>query len=262
MPQPDAEAAAFYTGVLRALGAAGVPFLVGGAYALNGYCAIERHTKDLDIFVRRADCERACAVLSDAGYATEATHPHWLAKVQAPFAQIDLIFSSGNGICEVDDDWFRHAGEGRVLGVAVPIVPAEEMIWQKAFVMERERYDGADVAHLLHDCAGRLDWHRLLDRFGARWRVLLGHLVLFGFIYPAQRDRIPRGVMDELLGRLRRELDAPPPADPHCHGTLLSREQYLGDIAARGYADARLAPLGTMSEEDVAHWTAGIAGAR
>ena len=25
----------------------------------------------------------------------------------------------------------------------------EESLWQKAFIMERERYDGADVAHLL-----------------------------------------------------------------------------------------------------------------
>lgn len=34
---------------------AGLPHLVGGAFALRHYAGIERHTKDLDVFVRRAD---------------------------------------------------------------------------------------------------------------------------------------------------------------------------------------------------------------
>ncbi len=58
------------------------------------------------------------------------------------------------------------------------------MIWSKAFIMERERYDGADIAHLILACGRDLDWRRLLGRFGRRWRVLLSHLVLFGFVYP------------------------------------------------------------------------------
>jgi hypothetical protein len=40
------------------------------------------------------------------------------------------------------------------------------MIWSKAFIMERERFDGADVMHLIHENANRLDWNRLLERFG------------------------------------------------------------------------------------------------
>ena len=53
--------------------------------------------------------------------------------------------------------------------------------------MERERYDGADIAHLLRARADQLAWRRLLRRFGPHWRVLLGHLVLFGFVYPGER---------------------------------------------------------------------------
>ena len=62
--------------------------------------------------------------------------------------------------------------------------------------MERERYDGADVAHLLRAHGDRLDWPRLLRRFGPHWRVLLSHLVLFGFIYPGERALVPAWVMD------------------------------------------------------------------
>ena len=36
-----------------------VPFLVGGAYAFAHYTGIVRHTKDLDLFVRRPT-PRAC----------------------------------------------------------------------------------------------------------------------------------------------------------------------------------------------------------
>ena len=46
---------AFYVRTLAVLNEAGVPFLVGGAYALAKHAAIERHTKDLDIFVRTDD---------------------------------------------------------------------------------------------------------------------------------------------------------------------------------------------------------------
>jgi hypothetical protein len=62
--------------------------------------------------------------------------------------------------------WFRHARSDQVLDVPVLIAPPEESIWSKAFIMERERYDGAEVAHLLRACAGRMDWQRLLQRFG------------------------------------------------------------------------------------------------
>jgi len=124
--------------------------------------------------------------------------------------------------------------------------------------MERERYDAADVAHLIRALGPQLDWPRLLWRFGDHWRVLLSHLVLFGFIYPGERWRIPGDVMHELTSRLSAEIHASHPDERLCGGTLLSRAQYLHDVEAWGYRDARLAPTGAMSVDDVARWTAGI----
>jgi hypothetical protein len=43
-----------------------------------------------------------------------------------------------------------------------------------------------------------------------------------------------------------------------CAGTLLSREQYLHDVEQLGYVDGRLTPASTMTEADVATWTAAI----
>jgi hypothetical protein len=176
-----------YRKAIEVLHGSKVPFLVGGAYALNHYTGIKRDTKDFDIFVFPRDIKHVLEVLSAAGYQTELTFPHWLGKAYCGEHHIDVIFNSGNGVSVVDDAWFEHAVDSEILGIPVRISPPEEMIWSKAFVMERERYDGADIMHLLLACGKNLDWPRLLSRFERHWRLLLSHLVLFGFIYPGER---------------------------------------------------------------------------
>jgi hypothetical protein len=249
---------ACYRRALLRLQEAHVPFLVGGSYALERYTGIARHTKDFDLFVRPADAERVLAVLASTGFQTDLTFPHWLGKALSGGDVIDIIFSSGNGVATVDDDWFAHAATGTVLDIDVALCPAEEMIWSKAYVMERERYDGADIAHLLHATGSNLDWPRLLRRFAGHWRVLLSYLVLFGFIYPSARSMVPSWVMRELLGRLQDELTSPAPTEPVCQGTLLSREQYLVDLECLGYQDGRPVPRPTMTPDQIAHWTAAM----
>lgn len=251
-------ATSFYRALLQALAGAGLPVLVGGAWAFAHFTGIRRPTKDLDLFVRQDDWPRLAALAEARGWRAELRFPHWLGKVHAASGFADLIFNSGNGLSPVDEAWFANAVDAQVLGLPVKLAPAEESLWTKAFIMERERFDGADVAHLLHACAATLDWHRLLERFGPHWRVLHAHLVLFGFIWPGERGRVPRWLMDELSARLRAETHAPPPPGAACGGTLLSREQYLPDVALHGYDDARLAAPGTMSPDDVAAWTAAI----
>ncbi|HEX4448129.1 MAG TPA: nucleotidyltransferase [Polyangiaceae bacterium] len=248
-----------YARGLKALDADGVPFLVGGAVALAAYCGIHRNTKDLDLFVREHDVSHVLDVLVTAGFRPEAKFPHWLSKAHADDHYIDVIFNSGNGEVPVDQGWFDHATRAQVLGVSVLICPAEETIWSKAFVMERERFDGADVAHLLLACGPRLDWQRLLSRFGDHARVLFAHLILFGYAFPSEAERIPRWVMDELSSRVRADPggDVGDEDDRVCRGTFLSREQYLPDLA-RGWQDARLPPTGSMSSQAIALWTDAI----
>ncbi len=144
-----------------------------------------------------------------------------------------------------------------VLGLSCALCAPEEIIWMKAYIMERERFDGADVAHLIQSCAERLDWLHLVRRFESYWRVLLAHLVLFGFVYPSERNRIPSSVMSDLLQRAQEELSSTPD-DRVCRGTLLSRAQYLSDVQERGYRDARLHARSHINAADIAHWTAAI----
>src|SRR5215470_17194324 len=163
---------AFYRQALLTLHTAQVPFLVGGAHALARYTRIERDTKDFDVFVQPRTCDRTLEVLRAAGFHTELTFPHWLGKALCNGDCIDVIFSSGNGVAQVDAAWFTHAVAAQMFGSPVQLCPPEEMLWSKGYVMERERYDGADIVHLLRACSAQFDWQRLLVRFGTHWRVL------------------------------------------------------------------------------------------
>ncbi|RYY92559.1 MAG: hypothetical protein EOO24_28775, partial [Comamonadaceae bacterium] len=229
------------------------------AFAHACFTGIRRSTKDLDLFIRREDFERVAGLAEAEGWRSELSYPHWLAKVYCGDDFIDLIFNSGNGVTPVDERWFRDNARADILGVPVCIANIEDGLLSKAFIMERERFDGADIAHLLQANAEQLDWPGLLERFGAHWRVLLAHLTLFGYVYPGERHRVPAWVMEKLLSRLSAETQQPPVHDPHiCGGTLLSREQYLHDVEQLGYVDGRLTPASTMTPEDVAVWTEAI----
>ncbi len=247
----DERCTTFYLHVMDTLREAKVPFLVGGAFAMKHWAGIARWTKDLDLFIRPIDVDRAFDAATHAGYRTELLERHWLGKVLYEDLFVDLIWSSGNGIGTVDDEWFARAPEVSVLGTIAALVPAEEMIWQKAYIMERERFDGADVLHILREQADRLDWGRLARRFGDHWRVLFAHLVLFGFAFPAERDRIPASVMAELARRLDGESARADPDDTITRGTLLSRYQYEDEVADGRYKDARLLPPSDLTAEDV-----------
>ncbi len=229
----------FYRTALNHLAEGGVPFMIGGAYALRAYTGIIRDTKDLDIFCKPEDHQRILGLLVNAGYQTEVTYPNWLAKAFHRDHFVDIIFSSGNSVCRVDETWFRHSRPTTMFGVPVLLIPPEEMIWSKSYVQDRGRFDGADIAHILLRQGGTLDWHRLLVRAGPDAEVMLGHLVNFRFVYPSERDVVPTWVMRELWSRIERQIADPPPTERICRGPLLSPYDYEIDVTEWGYQDAR-----------------------
>jgi hypothetical protein len=237
----DPQAVAFYRHVLETLRAKRIGVLIGGAWAFEAHTGIAGRTKDLDLFLRPRDVEPALAVLEAAGYRTELTSPVWIAKAFLGHDLVDLIFSSGNGLCTVDDEWFTHARPATVLGMRTRLIPIDEMIWSKSFLMERDRFDGADVNHLILAAGGRLNGDRLLARFGIHWRVLLSHVVLFDYAFPGRREMVPTGLRSALLERATDGWSDADAADL-CYGTFLSRHQYASDVDEGGpFIDARKA---------------------
>jgi hypothetical protein len=242
----------FYLSAIDVLRAERVDFLVGGAFAMRVHAGVERDTKDFDVFVRPRDVDRVIEVFRKAGFCAGHVFSHWLSKVHGEGQFLDVIFRAGNGLCDVDDEWFAFACEAEFFRTRLRVCPPEEMIWQKAFIMERERFDGADVQHLLRSCGHRMDWERILRRFGEDWPVLLCHLVLFDYVYPSERASVPGSV----LQRLAAMLDSRDSSGKRiCRGTLLSRLQYLDDIERWGYEDARTEPRVRISPAELRQWT-------
>ena len=247
--EPDATTRQFYVAALRALDHAQVPYLVGGGYAMAHYTGIQRSTKDLDIFVRPEDRDRTLTTLAAAGYKTEFFYPFWISKALHGEAFIDILYGSGNGICVVDDEWFASAGEIDVHGYRAPMVPPEEQLWSKAFVQDRDRFDGADIAHLILRQGQAFDWRRLVRRFRGHERVLLAHLLLFEYIYPSERGRVPEWVPARLNERIQNEA---PTDERLCRGTNLAVRGYGTAVREWGFADARVQPHGPLTPEELA----------
>ena len=213
------------------------------------YTGIRRSTKDLDIFVRPQDRDRCLSTLTAAGYKTEFFMPFWIAKALHGQAFIDILYNSGNGICVVDDEWMASARPVRVHGYGSRLVAPEDQLWSKAFVMDRDRFDGTDVIHLILARGSQFDWQRLLRRFKGHERVLLAHLILFGYAYPSERGIVPAWVTDRLQAIVR---DEQPIEEKIVMGPNLAQKGYGTALNVWGFTDGRLKPHGPLTPEEVA----------
>jgi len=225
------EAHAYYREALELLNESGAEFLLGGAFATFHYTGVYRETKDLDIFCKSSEYPKILKHFAEKGYHTELTDVRWLAKVFKGEYFMDVIFDSVNHICTVDDSWYEHAPMGEFEGIPLRLVPAEELIWCKTYVQNRERFDGADVNHLFLRYGKNLDWSRLFKRLDHHWHLFLGKILNFQFVYPSDfHEIIPKWVFDELMKRAYEQYDLPPSKERVCRGPLIDNTQYSIDI--------------------------------
>lgn len=236
MENEKKEVFEFYREALYLLTQSGARFMLGGAFAMFHYTGIFRNTKDLDIFCRATEYPKILKFFEKQGYRIELTDVRWLAKVFKGEYYIDIIFDSPNNICKVDDTWYEYAIKGEFEGVEVQILPAEEMIWSKIYVQNRERFDGADVNHIMLKYGKNIDWKRLLMRLDQHWHVLLAQLLIFQFVYPSEyREIVPKWLFDELMAKATEQYELPSPLEKVCRGPILDQTQYSIDIKEWGY---------------------------
>jgi hypothetical protein len=226
------EQRALFCEVLGHMNRAGVPYVVSGAFALQKHTGIWRNTKDLDLFLPPEAVPKALQHLQEQGFETEVRDPVWLAKAHRDGYFVDLITGMSNAVITVDQSWIDRGLETAVLGVPTRVLAPEELIASKLFVNFRERFDGADIAHVIHGTQGRLDWQRLLQLVREHWELLLWELILFRYVYPAKQDFVPREVWDELLQRFRGELERP--SSGAFRGSLIDEKMFAIDVREWG----------------------------
>lgn len=232
-----AELEAFYAETLSELRRSAIPFLVGGTYAVSAYTGISRPTKDMDVFCKAGDFPRILAHFKERGYEIMPEDDRWIGKVRRGEQFLDVIFASSNGTMPIDDNWFAHARRIELFGNPVALVAPTELVWSKAFIQLRHRYDGPDVLHVILQAHDDIDWRRLLGHMELHWEVLLVHLLNFRWVYPSDRDKVPEWLLDELLDRLKNQRELPPPQMRICRGRMYSRVDYEIDVRQWGFAD-------------------------
>lgn len=235
-PQFPPEQEALFREVLLLLNEKQVPYAVSGAFALHAHTGIWRNTKDLDLFLTAEAAAKARGVLQEDGFSIEITDPVWLSKAKRNDFFVDLITGMSNGIITVDDSWIQGSARAKVSGVQTRVLAAEELIASKMFVLFRERYDGADIAHVIHGTRGRLDWDRLMHLTGEHWELLFYSMLLFKYAYPNKTDFIPKEIWRTMLERTRQAIEHPDPK-AEFRGSLLDERMFAIDVQEWGMKD-------------------------
>jgi hypothetical protein len=243
--QQPPEAEAFYSEVLQLMAKSEIPFLVSGTYALASYTGVDRPTKDVDVFAKAGDALRLLSYFRDQGFSVETVDERWLNRITRGELFVDIITNMPTVTTHVTDDWFVDAPEAELFGAKVRLVPPTQFIWSKIFVADHHRYDGADVAHVILKCHDRIDWKVLLSHMELYWEVLLMALLNFRFVYPSERHRVPRWLMEELLDRLNDQMMVKPPGKRICRGRIFSPRDYSIDVEQWGFSEA----VGNLEEQ-------------
>jgi len=230
------EAHAFYREALDLLEESGAQFMLGGAFAMFHYSGIYRDTKDLDVFCKSTEFPKILKFFGEKGYRTELTDVRWLAKVFKGEYFIDIIFDTVNNICRVDETWYERSIACEFVGKQVRMIPPEELIWCKLYVQNRERFDGADINHIMLKYGQKLNWKHLLFRMDQHWHLLLAQILMFQFVYPADyHDIIPKWLFDELINRANEQYEIPASLEKVCRGPVIDQTQYCTDIKEWNY---------------------------
>lgn len=178
-----------------ALASAGISFLAHGALALAAQTGHWRNTKDLDVVVRSTDHERAIAALRDAGFEDyfdrEGYDRSWIFRGIKDDILFDLIWELPNHRVPIDEEWFKRAVPVHLRGRSIAMVPAEELVRVKLYVLQRERCDWVDVLNVLACAADRMDWRWLVARMGRDLPLLHAVLAVFNWMSPERAASLP-----------------------------------------------------------------------
>jgi hypothetical protein len=238
MPLPEEQQSLFQE-VLRLFETKRIPYAVAGAFALQAHTGICRDTKDLDLFLTSQNAAIALECLRQEGFDCEVCDPVWLFKAHRDNFFVDLITGMSNAAIAVEDSWIERAKPAVIHRMKSRVLAAEELLASKLFVTRRERFDGADIAHVIYGTHGKLDWDRVLTLAGEHWEIVFWALVLFRYVYPAQTDYIPPEVWQQLIERFEKAVSRPNQQEKF-RGSLIDDKMFAIDVREWGLADLYL----------------------
>jgi len=144
-----------------ALRDAGIPFAVGGGFAVwaRGGPTSEH---DVDFMIREQDASRALEVLADAGMRTERPPEGWLVKAYDGDVLVDLIYSP-SGV-DVDDALLAHCEEFNVHGMPMPVLGADVVLVSKLLALTEHHLDFEGLLAMARAVREQVDWDAVREQ--------------------------------------------------------------------------------------------------
>ena len=209
---------ALYEKVMDAADRASIPFALGGAFALATYTRIARNTKDLDLYIMPRDRQRAIDMVSGLGltdYFDQARYErHWIYRATSDGTIIDIMWAMANRRAEVDE-WWMSGPSVRLRGRTVKVLPAEAILWDKLYIMQRERCDWPDILNLLYYEGPKLAWEMVLKRLEDDLPLLTGALAVFRWLSPGVAAKFPEWLWSAVHLPADRGASLPEIVPPH-----------------------------------------------
>jgi hypothetical protein len=191
-----------YRAVIEGARAQGIRFALGGGLAFSTYSGRLRNTKDMDLWILPSDREAMIQVITAAGFADyyeqEAYDRQWIYRGFREGVIVDTMWQFANYRAPVDETWFTRGREVRVHGERFRLLPPEELLWSKLYIIHRDRCDWPDLLNILLALGPMINWEHLLRRVGEDAPLLGGLLSLFSWLCPAQALQLPTWVWPRL----------------------------------------------------------------
>jgi len=201
-----------------------IPFALGGAFCRAHYTGLWRNTKDIDLYVLPKDREAMIRTVSDMGlrdyYETKPYDRSWIYRAHSGEIIVDTIWAMANARADVDERWIHGGPELEIRGERLRALPVEEIIWDKLFIMQRDRCDWPDALNLVKSAGPTLNWEHLLERLGDDSPLLIGALWVFGWVCPSCAQSVPKWVWTRLNVPI-------PPENGLCRAKLLDSRPWL-----------------------------------
>ena len=191
IPEPQWE---LYEAVMDEATARCIPFALGGAFALAAYTGAWRNTKDLDLYVLPQSREKMIEVLNASGltdyFQVKPYDRWWIYRGHRDECIMDVIWAMANHRAEIDDLWMSGPTV-ELRGRWLRILPAEALLWDKLYIMQRDRCDWPDVLNLLYSVGPDVDWKYLLQRMEEDRALMAAALTVFRWLAPGRAQELP-----------------------------------------------------------------------
>lgn len=144
----------------RALRDAGVPFALGGGFAVYAWGGtMPEH--DVDFFLREEDADVALGAMAATGFRAERPPEDWLVKAWDGDNLVDLIYRPAGFV--VDDALLATAVRLEVGAVAMPVLPPTTLLAMRVLAMNEHYCDFTRLLLPARMLRERIDWGALAD---------------------------------------------------------------------------------------------------